>query len=153
MKITSKTKYLSLVLLLLFIIDRTTKYLTFHKLPQQGVYLFKQFQLQLQINTGIAFGFNLPPVIIFILTTIIVIFLFYYLLRTMEKKKYLISFFLGLIIIGALSNLIDRIVYQGVIDFIQISIWPNFNLADAYISLGAIILLIISIKKDSKENL
>ena len=55
MKITSKTKYLSLVLLLLFIIDRTTKYLTFHKLPQQGVYLFKQFQLQLQINTGIAF--------------------------------------------------------------------------------------------------
>ncbi len=148
MKIFSKIKYLSLTLLVFFIIDRTTKYLASYKLSGKGVYLFEYFKLQLQTNTGIAFGLNLPKIIIISLTIIIILFLFYYFLENIKKNKYSNTFFIGLIIIGALSNLIDRIVYQGVIDFIQISIWPNFNLADTYISLGALFFLIINIKKD-----
>jgi signal peptidase II len=153
MRICLKIKYISLILLLLFIIDRLSKYLAFHKLLNQGVYLFKNFQFQLQLNNGIAFGLKLPQVVIFILTIILITFLFVFFLKSIKKERYLETSFLGLVIIGATSNLLDRIVYQGVVDFIQISIWPNFNLADAYISIGVFLFLMISIKKDSKGNL
>ena len=143
-----KTKSIIIILLLLFIIDRTTKYLALNKLSTKGVYLFKNFQLQLQTNPGIAFGIPLPSILIIILTTIIIFFIFLYIIKNIKKERYSDIFFLGLIIIGAISNLLDRIIYKEVTDFIQISIWPNFNLADTYISIGTILFLIISIKKD-----
>lgn len=147
-RIYSKIKYIFPLLIIFFITDRTTKYLALNKLPCRGVYLFKYFQLQLQTNSGIAFGISLPLTLIITLIVIIIFFLFYYLLKNIKKEKYLNIFLLGLVIIGAISNLIDRLLYKEVIDFIQISIWPNFNLADAYISIGIIAFLIINIKKD-----
>jgi signal peptidase II len=149
MTIFSKTKYLNLSLLILFIIDRISKYLIFHKLPTQGVYLFKYLQIKLLTNSGIAFGIPLNQILIIILNSIIIFFLFFYLFKSLKEKKTLNAFLLGAIIIGAFSNLIDRITYGKVIDFIQIGIWPTFNLADAYISIGALIFLILNIKKTS----
>jgi len=61
-------------------------------------------------------------------------------------------FLLGLVITGALANLLDRIVYQGVVDFIQIGIWPNFNLADVFIGSGVLILLFLNIKKSPRKT-
>ena len=149
--IYSRMKYIIPLLIIFFITDRTTKYLAINKLPGRGVYLFKYFQLHLQTNSGIAFGISLPSALIIILITIIIIFLFYYLLKNIKKEKYLNIFLLGLVIIGAISNLIDRLLYKEVIDFIQISIWPNFNLADAYISIGIITFLIVNIKKTPEK--
>ena len=57
----------------------------------------------------------------------------------------------ALIIGGALSNLIDRLVYHGVVDFIVLSwkswAWPSFNIADAAICLGALIMLIQTLRE------
>ena len=150
-QVYSKIKYIISLLLIFFIIDRTIKYLALNKLPCRGVYLFKYLQFQLQTNSGIAFGISLPQALIIALTMIIIIFLFYYLLRNIKREKYLNTFLLGLVIIGAISNLIDRIFYKEVVDFIQIGIWPNFNLADAYISIGIVAFLIANIKKDPKS--
>ena len=151
-KASLKIESIAFILLLLFIIDRTTKYLAINKLYEKGVYFFKYFQFQLQTNPGIAFGIALPKFLIIILTTIIIIFIFFYLFKSIKKEKYLDAFLLGLITIGAISNLLDRILYKEVIDFILVGFWPNFNLADAYISIGVILFLIISIKKDSVET-
>jgi signal peptidase II len=45
-------------------------------------------------------------------------------------------------ITGLVGNLIDRIVYGSVIDFINLKFWPIFNVADILISIGALILII-----------
>lgn len=56
------------------------------------------------------------------------------------------SFPLILIMSGAFSNIIDRLCFGCVIDFINLKFWPVFNIADVYITIGAIILLLISVK-------
>ena len=151
--LSSKTKSITLILLLFFIIDRTTKYFALNKLYEKGVYFFKYLQFQLQTNSGIAFGIPLPRLLIITLTITIIFFIFFYFIKNIKKEKYSEAFLLGLIIIGAISNLLDRILYGEVIDFIQIAFWPNFNLADAYISISVALFLIISIKKGSEENI
>lgn len=146
MKDYYKKKLIIISLFLFFILDRTAKYLALNKLPNKGVYLIDYFKLQLEKNIGIAFGISLPKFLIIILVIIIISFLLYYFLKNINKEKYLNSFLIGLIIIGAISNLIDRVIYSSVIDFIKISIWPTFNLSDAYISVAVVVLLILNIK-------
>ena len=69
--------------------------------------------------------------------------------KTSEKTAYFI------IIIGAIANILDRIINSFVVDFISIHYkgfyWPAFNLADIYITIG-IIMLITSFFKVSEEN-
>ena len=52
-----------------------------------------------------------------------------------------------LIVSGAISNIIDRLAFGCVIDFIDLRFWPVFNLADVFISAGAIIILVQIAKK------
>ena len=61
----------------------------------------------------------------------------------------------GLVLGGILGNLIDRIVYQGVIDFLSFQIFnynfPVFNIADIGITIGVLLLIIIYISRDIKK--
>ena len=139
--------FLPITLILLFLGDRITKFLVINKLPRQGVFLFKNIGLKFETNEGIAFSIPLPPALIIILISLILISLFYFFLKNIKKEKRLNCFLIGLIIIGAISNLIDRINYLAVIDFIKISSWPTFNLSDAYIVTAVIIYVIINLKK------
>lgn len=132
--------------LMLFIIDRITKYISLNKLSQKGVYFFDFFGLESQINSGIAFSIKVPYIIILITTFIIVSFLIYNALKKMQQREYIKSFLFSLIIIGAISNLIDRLLYAGVIDFIKIWSFPIFNLADTYITISIIIYILLEIK-------
>ncbi len=56
---------------------------------------------------------------------------------------------LSLVFAGGLSNILDRIVRGGVVDFINLKIFPSFNLADSFITIGAV-LIIYSIIRDPK---
>ncbi len=93
-------------------------------------------------NTGIAFGFFKDQGIVFIVIPIIAIFLLifnvYYYRQNNEalSRVYIVAF--SLILGGAIGNLIDRIVYGHVIDFIDFRVWPVFNIADSAITVGAI---------------
>jgi len=95
-------------------------------------------------NTGIAFGFFKNQGIVFIVIPIIAIFLLifniYYYRQNNEalSRIYIVSF--SLILGGAIGNLIDRIVYGHVIDFIDFRVWPVFNIADSAITIGAIMI-------------
>jgi len=95
-------------------------------------------------NTGIAFGFFKDQGIIFIIIPVVAIFLLifniYYYRKNDEalSRVYIVSF--SLVLGGAIGNLIDRVVYGYVIDFIDFRVWPVFNVADSAITIGAILI-------------
>ena len=86
-------------------------------------------------------------------TTIIIIILKY--LKTINPTKGE-SIAYGLVIGGAIGNLIDRIIYGYVIDFLDFNIfgysYPIFNLADTFIVIGIILLFIFSIIESRNQN-
>jgi signal peptidase II len=135
------------ILFLLFLIDRISKYFAINKLSTHGVYFFKKiFYFNLQTNTGIAFSIPLPKIMIIILTIIIIYALIFYVYNYKNKLSLFKIFLISLVIIGAISNLLDRLLYGHVIDFINISIWPTFNLSDSYIFIAIFILTIMNLE-------
>lgn len=95
-------------------------------------------------NTGIAFGLfkdkGMVFIIIPIIAIILLIFNIYYYRQNNEalSRSYIVAF--SLILGGAIGNLIDRIAFGYVIDFIDFRIWPVFNIADSAITIGALII-------------
>lgn len=90
-------------------------------------------------NRGIAFGISLPSPLqeILILTALWIVLVIA--LRSPQQRLTSIGF--GMIIAGALGNLIDRIPDGLVTDFIQIGSFPVFNVADSAITIGVLLLL------------
>jgi len=123
----------------LIVIDQIAKYLVRHL---GGFYI---------CNKGIAFSINIPQVWLWIL----LVLLFFIILQISKSKFQISNELLNfkfqnlpaiLVLAGAISNIIDRLYFGCVIDFINLKIWPVFNLADVFIIIGAII-LILQIKK------
>ncbi len=131
---------------ILFILDRITKILAL-KLPAEGLFCSKEiFGINLYINKGIAFGIPLPQIISIILSVLILITLIHLLLKAKFN-----TFGLCLVIIGAFSNILDKLTYNGIIDFITIKYMPIFNIADVYIVIGLTI-VIYSLKTLKKTS-
>ena len=98
-------------------------------------------------NTGSAFGLFRDSNLLFIFVSIaIMIFIVYYLKNAKSENKIEHVFF-GLLFGGIIGNLIDRLIYGHVIDFIDFRIWPVFNLADSFITISVIGLVSYSWKK------
>lgn len=97
-------------------------------------------------NTGIAFGINLNMNSIILLNIIIIICLIW-IIKKVYKTKYLnpILFILA----GGIGNVIDRIAKGHVTDFIDVNLFnfPTFNIADVYIVVGILILIIQNLKE------
>lgn len=97
------------------------------------------FHLTLIHNKGAAFGILKNQIPLFILTSLVAVILICIDLKANKHKKiYRIA--LSLILAGALGNLIDRLSLGYVVDFLDLRIWPVFNLADSAITIGAILL-------------
>lgn len=100
--------------------------------------------MTLVYNTGIAFGLFKDQGVVFIIipaiAIILLIFNIYYYRQNNQalSRGYIIAF--SLILGGAIGNLIDRTFYGYVIDFIDLRIWPVFNIADSAITVGAVII-------------
>ncbi|MEA3306119.1 MAG: signal peptidase II [Candidatus Omnitrophota bacterium] len=109
-------------------------------------------------NTGAAFGFLKEGTAIFIFLSIVTILLIvFYPVRdiknTASSCRYL-RFGLLFILAGTIGNLIDRIRFGYVVDFIDLRVWPVFNVADIALTLGgACILYHIIIKVKSAPNI
>jgi signal peptidase II len=106
---------------------------------------FKLFLLRYVENTGASFGILQGYRIFLILISIIVMIILIYYMFTIKNKYaiYAFSFILG----GTIGNLIDRIFLGYVIDFIDFRFWPSFNVADSFITIGALILVYLLITK------
>ena len=107
-------------------------------------------------NTGIAWSlFDNNQIFVAIISLLIILVISYYSFKNKPKnniEKMAYSLVLG----GAIGNFIDRIIYRGVIDFISVKIfgydYPIFNLADSFIVIGVIILLIYTYKGDKRGD-
>lgn len=98
-------------------------------------------------NTGSAFGLFKGLNLFFIIFSIIVIAVVLYNLKNIKKNEKLMQFAVGLLLGGTLGNLIDRIAYGAVIDFIDFRIWPVFNVADSAVSISVVLLIVLLWKK------
>jgi signal peptidase II len=151
------------LLLALFVMvsDQLTKYWALSALfsPPQVIKVLFCFNLVPVWNTGISFGMlagysDVMPPIISGLTIVISIGLVGWLCIA---KSLTLKVALGLILGGAIGNIIDRIQYGAVIDFIDLHFfgfhWPAFNLADASITIGVGFFLLDSFfTKGVKQN-
>jgi len=108
----------------------------------QSVSVFPFFYLTYTRNPGAAFGLFAYRTNILITITILVVVVMaaILLVRPIAREKKLIRIGMGLIIGGALSNLIDRLQFGMVIDYLDFRMWPVFNLADTAIFIGACLL-------------
>ena len=146
-----------LFVILLVVLDQASKiYLTLvNKTSPIDLEVIRGFfRITYTCNDGAAFSILKGKRVFFIIMTIVVVFLiFYYLLK--NKVYWVEKYSLLLIISGAVGNLIDRIMYGYVIDFLDFIIFgydfPVFNIADSFITIGAIG-LIISILFLNKEG-
>ena len=126
-----------------FILDRFSKFWVFQNLKEKTLFLTNNLNFVLVKNRGISWGLlnshssALFNVLKFVIFAIIIIFLIHTYLFFKKGKS---IFFETLILSGAISNLIDRFMYNGVIDFIEFHIgswsWPVFNLADSFLVIG-----------------
>ena len=141
---------------MLIFIDQVSKYYV-EKLifPGQSIPIVKNlFQLTLVQNPGGAFGlFHRSGPFLFIVVSILFITLFFFFLKGFSRKGLLWSLGLGLILGGALGNLIDRLRWGYVVDFLDFSLrghhWPAFNFSDLGITAGVAILCYKILKKNS----
>ena len=130
---------------LLITIDRILKLLFFQLNPSVEFKLgcINILRIKVILNAGAAFGLLTNyRLFLSILSLIVVLLILIYLKKIISSKdKVLILSFL-LIFSGAMGNLIDRIFYGEVIDFISVLNIPYFNLADALISVGTALIIL-----------
>ena len=112
-----------------------------------GVAVFPGFNLIFHRNYGVTFGFfqNVPWWVLALVATAVVLFLVVSLIRATQAAE---AVAYGMVIGGALGNIVDRLRFGGVTDFLDFYLgtahWPAFNLADVFVVCGVGILLIFS---------
>ncbi len=149
----AKTRFFLTTLVVTLALDQLTKFWVVGSIHYgaEEVVIPGFFQLTHVRNPGGAFSFFasaplLQRMVFIIGMTLVAIVLLLAFFRRLEPEARLVALSLGGILGGALGNLIDRIVYSEVIDFLDVFIgnyhWPAFNLADSFIVIGVGILLV-----------
>ncbi len=125
--------------LFVFALDRITKLLVRANIPLNSSIDFNIFSFTNVMNTGTAFGLlkNASWFFVIFAAAVSVFLILKY--KTFEDKLQPI---LGLILGGAAGNLVDRLLYGAVVDFIDFHFWPAFNVADSAISIAVVLLLL-----------
>jgi signal peptidase II len=151
-----KTAPAFLIMMIVLVLDQLSKQLIrmnlemFHTIPVLKDVFGDTFRITHVQNTGAAFsiGFSSDLVnrIFFICTTILALIFIIYLLYRSVHRIQIIAF--GLVMGGAIGNLIDRILYGGVTDFINVDFpdiimerFPIFNIADSAIFIAVCLLI------------
>ena len=153
--------FLVALLVSLITLDQVSKawiYKNFEVFQSVEVFYFLNFTFVK--NYGFAFSFlndaslnlnALIGVLIFFICLYLAYFIFFKIHQGSLLKNQMLSF--SLILAGGLGNLLDRLMYGYVIDFIDITFNPYvFNLADSYVTIGLIMYVIFSLKSKPNEN-
>jgi signal peptidase II len=141
----------SLISLFALLADQCTKFLALKYFEKSVPVIGDFLQMELSFNPGIAFGIPINPRLILILSVVIVLFLIKIAATEFKFDELKTQIGFALILSGALGNVLDRLIRGEVVDFINFSFWPSFNLADLFI-VGGVLILIIFYKKLSKKG-
>ena len=147
-----------IIILAIFFFDRITK-MYFLNLQENGIdidfYINPFLNFYLIWNTGIGFGLvSMESSIYYHLLTFVIMIINIGLIYFLLKSKGAYAYLLAVIIGGSLGNLFDRIYYYAVPDFIDLHIgnyhWLIFNIADIFITVGIIGILLAELLKKEK---
>lgn len=136
-------------IIVLILIDQYTKYLAVIHLKDKAAFNIINGVLELNYleNTGAAFGMLQNQKVFFIFVAIVILSAIAYVLFKMpdDRKYRILHILLSLIAAGAIGNMIDRIRYDYVVDFIYFVLinFPIFNVADIYVSISTLILIFL----------
>ncbi len=145
------------------ILDQVTKWMVISRLPlyEDVPIISGLLSLQHVRNSGAVFGFlsgaDIPfkPYLFALLSSLALFALAYY-ARTIPPEERLPRLALSLVIGGAIGNLIDRLRFGYVVDFVKMywdtHVWPNYNVADSAISVGLVLLIIDSFRPRHRES-
>ena len=142
-----------LIALFTFSIDQLTKLaissvlITGQSIPPHGF-----FRITLTHNSGGAFGMFPDQTTFLILSSVVGISVLVWLYIKQYFQGPLFNLSLGLQIGGALGNLINRVLQGKVVDFIDIGIWPVFNVADSAMVVGITILIFLALRRQPMKQ-
>jgi signal peptidase II len=93
-------------------------------------------------NTGVAFGlFDQGGAVVTLITVVALLALLVFFVRNLDRPLAWLP--TGLLLGGAVGNLIDRLGGEGVTDFVKLPVWPAFNVADVCITVGVLALVYV----------
>ena len=134
--------------------DQTTKSVALEALDgREPVHVLGTLQLQLSYNSGVAFslgrgsGLTIVPIAVVVVVVVVLV------ARHLPGR--LAATAVGLVVGGAASNLADRLFRDldgSVVDFIDLQWWPVFNVADACIVVGGILLALCSLRRPDSSS-
>ena len=145
---------------LIFLLDRISKIYVINlnqKLLGSEIFSSNYLNISLIWNEGIAFGlFSFSQTILYDILTLfislVIIIILIMLIKSNDLRKYPLLMILG----GAIGNLYDRVFYKAVPDFIDVHVnnfhWFIFNVADIFISIGVISMILIEIIGNKKKH-
>ena len=157
----SKNFYISIILvILIFALDRISKIYVInlsYKALVSELFSSKFLNINLIWNEGIAFGlFSFDQLYLYNFLTLIILIVILIVFIITIKSKGLKKFSLLMIFGGAIGNLYDRIFFKAVPDFIDFHIgefhWFVFNIADIFISIGVIFMILIEFIDNNRVN-
>ena len=148
------------ILLFIFLLDRISKILILNILEETGqvdIYINSFLNFYLVWNKGIGFGLlSSDQDLFYNVVTISIILINFVIIYLLFKEKGLKYYFLVIILGGSLGNLFDRIYYRAVPDFIDLNYngyhWFIFNVADIFITIGIIFLILSELISYKKVN-
>ncbi|MBS3118468.1 signal peptidase II [Candidatus Woesearchaeota archaeon] len=120
-------------------LDQLTKF--FAKMLASSIEITSFFSLSFLTNNGALWGMMQGYNWLFVLISILAIAGIIYFFNKEELTLWP-QIFLALILAGAAGNLIDRLIFGYVTDFIAFSFWPTFNLADSFITTGVLSMIV-----------
>ena len=135
--------------LVIILIDQLSKFFvrTNFQLNQSITIISNVFHLTYINNTGAGFGILKAQALLLIFISVAVIGIILYNFDKIKNKETLLQILAGFVLGGTIGNLIDRLAYGRIIDFLDFQIWPIFNFADSFVTIGVIGLIIYLWKK------
>jgi signal peptidase II len=122
-------------------LDQITKLFAI-KYLERPLWFANEVGFSLIYNKGVAFSIPLKGLSAIAVALIIIILITSFAKKNIRMELWKSALTIGLIIGGALGNLIDRLRIGEVVDFIKIGFWPTFNVADSAIVVGACMLFL-----------
>ena len=149
--------YLAVFAGLIVTVDQVTKTLVRTRLPVQGVWspwpwLTPYARIVHWYNSGVAFGMFQGMNGVFVVLAILVSVAIIYYFPRVPRQDWALRLAMGMQLAGAVGNLIDRIKFGNVTDFISVGNFAVFNVADASISVGVAILILVVWIQDMKKK-
>ncbi len=145
MVVQKKYYWIFVIASIVFVLDQLSKLAV--KGLQQPIVLVPSFlQVTYIENTGSSFGM-LQGWSYFLAAIGLIIIIAVLLFSRSLPKGVLVMVAIGLLVGGALGNTVDRLLLGYVVDFIDFGFWPAFNVADSAMSIGIVLLILLSFRK------